>query len=83
MMKIVFSILMALMLGFFCGYLYREWFVEDVIREKQYQKEMEESDRRIKENNRILELINYDGEDWMEKWDEYMMEQMMDNYQPV
>lgn len=72
---------MALMLGFFCGYLYREWFVEDVIREKQYQKEMKESDRGIKENNRILELINYDGEDWMEKWDEYMMEQMMDNYQ--
>lgn len=83
MRKTIFTVLFFLLLGFVCGYLYREWFTEDVIREKQYQEKMKESDRRIRENNRIQELINYDGEDWMEKWDEYMMEQMMDNYQPV
>lgn len=63
------------------------WFWQDRIaermREKKYQQEIKECNRRIKEYRRLQELINYDGDDWIIKWEDYMIEYSFSEGYPV
>lgn len=76
-MKTFFAVIAVFFIGMVIGFYFRGWYVEDEIREERFQREIGKCDRIIEENDRLLELINYNGDDWMEKWEEYMMEQML------
>lgn len=76
-MKTFLLIFIVFAAGTGVGFYFRGWHVEDEIREERFQREIEKCNLIIKENDRLLELINYNGDDWMEKWEEYMTEQML------
>lgn len=56
-----------------CGFLVWQDYIEAEMREIKYQQEIEACNRRIEECRRLQELINYDGDDWIRKWEDYMM----------
>lgn len=82
-MKTFIAIITSFVSGILIGYYYREASVEDEIREKLYEQERQESERRKQENDRLREIINNNAYDWEEKWEEYIMEEMMNEGPPV
>lgn len=76
-MKTFIAIIVSFMLGSLIGYYYRNASVEEEIREKLYEQERQESERRKQENDRLLKIINGNTDDWEEKWEEYMIAEMM------
>lgn len=76
-MKTFFAVITVFFIGMVIGFYFRSWYIEDEIREQKFQREIARCDRVIEENRRLLEIINYNGDDWMEKWEEYMIEQML------
>lgn len=82
-MKIFITIVISLTLGIFIGYYYRNKSVEDEIREELRKQENEEYRRRKKENERLLQIFNDTTADWEEKWEDYMIEQIMNEDYPV
>ena len=82
-MKTFIAIIASFVLGILIGYYYRDGSVEEEIREKLYEQERQESERRKQENDRLLEIINGNADDWEEKWEEYIMEEMMNEGHPV
>lgn len=82
-MKAFIAIITSFVSGILIGYYYREASVEDEIREKLYEQERQESERRKQENDRLLEIINGNADNWKEKWEEYIMEEMMNEGPPV
>ncbi len=82
-MKTFIAIIASFVLGILIGYYYRETSVEEEIREKLYEQERQENERRKQENDRLLETINGNTDDWEEKWEEYIMEEMMNDGHPV
>lgn len=82
-MKTFIAIIASFVLGIRIGYYYRDGSVEEEIREKLYEQERQESERRKQENDRLLEIINGNADDWEEKWEEYIMEEMMNEGHPV
>lgn len=82
-MKIFITIVISLTLGIFIGYYYRNKSVEDEIREELRKQENEEYQRRKKENERLLQIFNDTTADWEEKWEDYMIEQIMNEDYPV
>lgn len=82
-MKIFIAIIASFVSGMLIGYYYREVSVEEEIREKLYEEERQESERRKQENDRLLEIINGNTDGWEEKWEEYIMEEMMNDGHPV
>lgn len=81
-MKIFITIVISLTLGIFIGYYYRNKSVEDEIREELRKQENEEYRRRKKENERLLQIFN-DTTAWEEKWEDYFLEQMINEGGPV
>lgn len=82
-MKTFIAIIVSLILGILTGYYYREASVEEEIREKLYEQERQESERRKQENDRLLEIINGNVNDREDKWKEYIMEEIINNGYPV
>lgn len=82
-MKTFIAIIASFVLGILIGYYYREASVEKEIRKKLYEEERHESERRKQENDRLLEIINSNADNWEEKWEEYIMEEMMNEGHPV
>lgn len=82
-MKTFIAIISSFVLGILIGYYYREASVEEEIREKLYEQERQENERRKQENDRLLETINGNTDDWEEKWEKYIMEEMMNDGHPV
>lgn len=82
-MKIFITIVISLTLGIFIGYYYRNTSVEKEIREELRKQENEEYQRRKKENERLLQIFNDTTADWEEKWEDYMIEQIMNEDYPV
>lgn len=82
-MKISITIAISLMFGILTGYYYRDTSVGDEIREELRKQENEEYQRRKKENERLLQIFNDSGDDWEEKWEDYILEQMMNEGYPV
>lgn len=82
-MKIFITIVISLTLGIFIGYYYRNTSVEEEIREELRKQENEEYQRRKKENERLLQIFNDTTADWEEKWEDYMIEQIMNEDYPV
>lgn len=82
-MKTFIAIIISLVSGILIGYYYRNGSVEEEIREKLYEQERHESERRKQENDRLLEIINSNTDDWEEKWEAYVMEEMMNEGHPV
>ena len=82
-MKTFIAIIASFVLGILISYYYRDGSVEEEIREKLYEQERQESERRKQENDRLLEIINGNTDDWEEKWEEYIMEEMMNEGHPV
>lgn len=82
-MKIFITIVISLTLGIFIGYYYRNKSVDDEIREELRKQENEEYQRRKKENERLLQIFNDTTADWEEKWEDYMIEQIMNEDYPV
>lgn len=82
-MKTFIAIIVSFMLGGLIGYYYRNASVEEEIREKLYEQEQQENERRKQENARLLEIINGNTEGWEEKWEEYLIEEMMNDGHPV
>lgn len=78
-MKTFIAIVASLVLGILVGYYYRDGSVEEEIREKLYEQERQESERRKQENDRLLEIINGNTDDW----EEYLTEEMMNEGYPV
>lgn len=84
MMKTIVIILVTIAISICFGWYFKKCYIEDEIREQKYQREIEKCDRVIEKNKRLSELVNYNGDDWMKKWEEYMIEQMLfDNLCPV
>lgn len=77
MIKTVVIILIVFAGSICIGWYFRKCHIKDEIREQKFQREMARCDRVIEENRRLLELINYNGDDWTERWEEYMMEKML------
>ncbi len=82
-MKIFIAIIVSFVLGILIGYYCRNASIEEEIREKLYEQERLESERRKQENDRLLEIINGNTDDWENKWEEYMMEEMKNDGHPV
>lgn len=82
-MKTFIAIIASFVLGILIGYYYREASVEEEIREKLYEEERQENERRKQKNDRLLEIINGNTDNWEEKWEEYIMEEMMNEGHPV
>lgn len=73
------SLTIGIAIGFFCG----KFYFEVEIFEKQYQPEVEISVKKMEKNREFYELINYDGDNWLDVWDEYMIQHSCDDYYPV
>ncbi|WP_289016403.1 hypothetical protein [uncultured Culturomica sp.] len=58
-MKTFIAIIVSLILGILTGYYYREASVEEEIREKLYEQERQESERRKQENGRAKATLFY------------------------
>lgn len=81
-MKTFIAIVASFISGILIGYYYRKTNVEEEIREKLYEQERLESERRKQESDRLLEIINGKTDNWEEKWEEYIMEEMMNDGHP-
>lgn len=66
-----------------CGFWFWQDCIEEEKREQKYQQEIEECNRKIEEYRRLYELLNYNGDDWIIKWEDYMMEYSSYRYYPV
>lgn len=82
-MKTFIAIIVSFVLGILIGYYYRNANIEEEIREKPYEQERLESERRKQENECLLKIINGNTNDWEEKWEEYIMEEMINENHPV
>lgn len=82
-MKIIFVTIIAFFLGSIFGYLCREMYIDDESWKKEQLQEIEEQSRENREADRMLELINYKGDDWLDLWLEYMQQQESNRCHPV
>lgn len=82
-MKTSITIIVFFVLGILIGYYYRDGSVKKEIREKLQQQERQENERRKQENERLQKILNGNTDDWENNWEEYIMEEMMNDGHPV
>ena len=63
---------------FYCDYL------QEQKRDRAYEQEIKSIDQQLSEIRRDYELINDNGPDWQEKWEEYIRQELaFDDFGPV
>lgn len=81
-MKTFMVILIFFVSGIWIGYYYRNADVKEEIRKKLQEQERQESERR-KKSERLWETINGDSDAWKEKWEVYVIEEIINEGYPV
>lgn len=82
-MKTFIIIAISLTFGILTGYYYRDKSVEEEIKEELRKQENEEYQRRKKANERLLQIINDSGNEWEENWEDCMIDQILNDYNPI
>ncbi len=84
MYKRLLPYLAGLILLVILGILFYYYNLQEQKREQVYEQEIKAIDRHLSKIRREFELMNYNGPDWLEKWEEYVREELVfDDFGPV